>query len=96
MLQNRMENIDLLNMGHSLDMRRQVLQGMLELMASRSGFGTALVDVGGDGKSIEDQLDALHKARSGDDSQLQIIEKQIQRIKEKFPKGKKCNPQGCE
>jgi hypothetical protein len=45
--------------------------------------------------SIEDQLDALHKARGGDDRQLQIIEQQIRRVKDKFPKGKKCDPTGC-
>jgi len=45
--------------------------------------------------SIEDQLDAIHKARLGDDSHLQIIEAQIRKVKDKFPKGKKCNPEGC-
>jgi hypothetical protein len=46
--------------------------------------------------SIEDQLDAIHKARLGDESHLQIIEEQIRRVKEKYPKGKKCKPEGCE
>jgi hypothetical protein len=44
---------------------------------------------------IEDQLDAIHKARSGDDSHLKIIEQQIRKVKEKYPKGKKCDPEGC-
>ncbi|HEY5733200.1 MAG TPA: XkdW family protein [Gammaproteobacteria bacterium] len=45
---------------------------------------------------IEEQLDAIHKARSGDESHLKIIEEQIRKVKEKYPKGKKCDPQGCE
>ena len=46
--------------------------------------------------SIEDQLDAIHKARLGDDTHLKIIEDQITRVKEKYPKGKKCDHTGCE
>ena len=46
--------------------------------------------------SIEDQLDAIHKARLGDDTHLQIIEQQIRKVKEKYPKGKKCDHSGCE
>ena len=46
--------------------------------------------------SIEDQLDAIHKARLGDNTHLQIIEDQIRRVKEKYPKGKKCDHTGCE
>lgn len=45
---------------------------------------------------IEEQLDAMHKARTGDDSHLEIIEEQIRKVKEKYPKGKKCDPSGCE
>ena len=46
--------------------------------------------------AIEDQLDAIHKARMGDDAHLQIIEQQIRKVKQKYPKGKKCDPEGCD
>lgn len=45
--------------------------------------------------SIEDQLDALHKARNGDDAHLRVIEAHIQKVKDKYPKGKDCEHTDC-
>ena len=36
--------------------------------------------------SIEDQLDALYKARRGDDSELKKLDRKITRVKNKYPK----------
>lgn len=37
--------------------------------------------------TIGDQLDALHKARLGDDTELKALDERISSIKEKYPKG---------
>ena len=36
--------------------------------------------------SLEDQLDALYKARRGDDSELKKLDRKITRVKNKYPK----------
>jgi len=36
--------------------------------------------------TIEDQLDALYKARKGDDSELKKLDRKITRVKKKYPK----------
>ena len=36
--------------------------------------------------AIEDQLDALYKARKGDDSELKKLDRKITRVKKKYPK----------
>ena len=38
--------------------------------------------------SIADQLDALYKARNGDTSELEAMDKKVTAIKEKYPKPK--------
>ena len=45
--------------------------------------------------SVGDQLDALYKARHGNDAALREIDKQIARVKERFPKPELCQD-ACE
>ena len=40
--------------------------------------------------SIGDQLDAMFKARHGNDAALKVIDEQINRVKERYPKPEHC------
>ncbi|MEN8174811.1 MAG: XkdW family protein [Pseudomonadota bacterium] len=40
--------------------------------------------------SIEDQLDALYKARHGNDAEVELIDNHIKRVKERYPKPERC------
>ncbi|MCG6966682.1 MAG: XkdW family protein [Chromatiaceae bacterium] len=45
--------------------------------------------------AVGDQLDALYKARHGNDAQLKVIDEQIARVKERYPKPEICED-ACE
>ena len=40
--------------------------------------------------SVGDQLDALYKARQGNDAALRMVDEQIQRVKERYSKPEAC------